>query len=603
MQEVAGSSPALGTSNNEYGWHVMKATNSKEDLNLEILRHSASHIMAQAVKRLFPKAKLGIGPAIKNGFYYDFGIDGTVLSQNLDRVQKEMRKIIKEDLPIEKEVLTKEKATKVFRQREEPYKVQLLEEIEDETVTVYRQGEFVDLCRGPHLESTGKLRFFRLTSVAGAYWRGKEGNPMLTRIYGTSFYTEKELEDYLGKIEEAKRRDHRKLGRELDLFSISSELGAGLVIYHPKGALLRDIIENFEKEEHLKRGYQLVMSPHISRAALWKTSGHLDFYRKNMYLFSSGDEEWVIKPMNCPAHILIYKSKVRSYRDLPLRYFELGTVYRREESGVLRGLLRLRGFTQDDAHIFCIPSQLVEEVGKVLQFAIFMMDTFDLGYHMTLSTRPAEFIGSPDHWERATQALKDALREEGLDFQMAQGEGAFYGPKIDIQMEDVLGRLWQGPTIQVDFNLPERFDLRYVAPNGERKRVVMVHRVVLGTIERFLGILIEHVGGAFPLWLSPVQVRILTVTEKENSFAENLHQQMVNKGVRSEMDLRNELLGFKVRQAELDKIPYMLIIGQKEAQKGTVTARKRNGDNLRDIKPEDFIQTVTEAVKEKRIEI
>jgi len=581
----------------------MKATDSKGDLNLEILRHSASHIMAQAVKRLFPKAKLGIGPAIKNGFYYDFGIDGTVLSQNLDRVQKEMRKIIKEDLPIEKEVLTKEKATKVFRQREEPYKVQLLEEIEDETVTVYRQGEFVDLCRGPHLESTGKLRFFRLTSVAGAYWRGKEGNPMLTRIYGTSFYTEKELEDYLGKIEEAKRRDHRKLGRELDLFSISSDLGAGLVIYHPKGALLRDIIENFEKEEHLKRGYQLVMSPHISRAALWKTSGHLDFYRKNMYLFSSGDEEWVIKPMNCPAHILIYKSKVRSYRDLPLRYFELGTVYRREESGVLRGLLRVRGFTQDDAHIFCIPSQLVEEVGKVLQFAIFMMDTFDLGYHMTLSTRPAEFIGSPDHWERATQALKDALREEGLDFQMAQGEGAFYGPKIDIQMEDVLGRLWQGPTIQVDFNLPERFDLRYIAPNGERKRVVMVHRVVLGTIERFLGILIEHVGGAFPLWLSPVQVRILTVTEKENSFAENLHQQMVNKGVRSEMDLRNELLGFKVRQAELDKIPYMLIIGQKEAQKGTVTARKRNGDNLRDIKPEDFIQTVTEAVKERRIEI
>ena len=581
----------------------MKATDSKGDLNLEILRHSASHIMAQAVKRLFPKAKLGIGPAIKNGFYYDFGIDGTVLSQNLDRVQKEMRKIIKEDLPIEKEVLTKEKATKLFRQREEPYKIQLLEEIEDEAVTVYRQGEFVDLCRGPHLESTGKLRFFRLTSVAGAYWRGKEGNPMLTRIYGTSFYTEKKLEDYLGKIEEAKRRDHRKLGRELDLFSISSELGAGLVIYHPKGALLRDIIETFEKEEHLKRGYQLVMSPHISRAALWKTSGHLDFYRKNMYLFSSGDEEWVIKPMNCPAHILIYKSKVRSYRDLPLRYFELGTVYRKEESGVLRGLLRLRGFTQDDAHIFCIPSQLVEEVGKVLQFAIFMMDTFDLGYHMTLSTRPAEFIGSPDHWERATQALKDALREEGLDFQMAQGEGAFYGPKIDIQMEDVLGRLWQGPTIQVDFNLPERFDLRYIAPNGERKRVVMVHRVVLGTIERFLGILIEHVGGAFPLWLSPVQVRILTVTEKENSFAENLHQQMVNKGVRSEMDLRNELLGFKVRQAELDKIPYMLIIGQKEAQKGTVTARKRNGDNLRDIKPEDFIQTVTEAVKEKRIEI
>jgi threonyl-tRNA synthetase len=514
-----------------------------------------------------------------------------------------MRKIIREDLPFEKEILTKEKATKVFRQREEPYKVQLLEEIEDEMVTIYRQGEFVDLCRGPHLESTGKLRFLRLTSVAGAYWRGKEGNPMLTRIYGTSFCTEKELEEYLGKIEEAKRRDHRKLGRELDLFSISGDLGAGLVIYHPKGALVRDIIETFEKEEHLKRGYKLVMSPHISRAALWKTSGHLDFYRENMYLFSSGDEEWVIKPMNCPAHILIYKSKVRSYRDLPLRYFELGTVYRREESGVLRGLLRVRGFTQDDAHIFCIPSQLVEEVRKVLQFAVFMLGTFDLGYQVTLSTRPARFIGSPDHWEKATQALRDALREEGLDFQIAQGEGAFYGPKIDIQMEDVLGRLWQGPTIQVDFNLPERFDLRYTAPNGKRERVVMVHRVVLGTIERFLGVLIEHVAGAFPPWLSPVQVKILTVTEKENSFAENLHQQMVNKGVRSEMDVRNELLGFKVRQAELEKVPCMLIIGQKEAQKGTVTARKRNGDNLKDIKPEDFIQTVIEAVEEKRVEI
>lgn len=581
----------------------MKATNSKQDLNLEILRHSTSHVMAQAVKRLFPEARLGIGPAIRNGFYYDFGIDGTVLSQNLTRVQKEMKKIIKEDLPFEKDLLTKEKATEVFRERKEPYKVQLLEEIEDEIVTIYRQGEFVDLCRGPHLESTGKVRFFRLISVAGAYWRGKEGNPMLTRIYGTSFHTEKKLEEYLRQIEEAKRRDHRRLGRELDLFSISSELGAGLIVYHPKGALLREIIENFEKEEHLKRGYQLVRSPHISRAVLWKTSGHLDFYRKNMYLFSSNDEEWVIKPMNCPAHILVYKSKVRSYRDLPLRYFELGTVYRREESGVLRGLLRVRGFTQDDAHIFCIASQLVDEVRKVLQFAMFMMDTFSLGYQMTLSTRPAEFIGAAEHWEKATQALKDALREEGLDFEIAQGEGAFYGPKIDIQMEDALGRLWQGPTIQVDFNLPERFDLNYISPDGGKRRVVMVHRVVLGTIERFLGILIEHVGGAFPLWLSPVQVRILTVTEKEDSFAKSLHQQMVGRGLRSEMDLRNELLGLKVRQAELDKIPYMLIIGKKETEKRLVTARKRNGENLKDIKPDQFIQTVIEAVEKKEAEI
>jgi len=581
----------------------MEPANLKEDLDLEVLRHSTSHIMAQAVKRIFPEAKLGIGPSIRNGFYYDFGIDGALLSENLAQVEKEMRKIIKENLPFEKELVTKKKAIEVFRKRKEPYKLQLLEQIEDEKVTLYRQGEFVDLCRGPHLESTGKVEFFRLLSLAGAYWRGKEGNPMLTRIYGTSFHTEKELEQYLRQIEEAKRRDHRRLGRELELFSISSDLGAGLIIYHPKGALLREIIENFEKEEHLKRGYQLVRSPHISRAVLWKKSGHLDFYRKNMYLFSFGDEEYVIKPMNCLAHILVYKYKVRSYRDLPLKYFELGTVYRREESGVLHGLFRVRGFTQDDAHIFCMPSQLVEEVRKVVQFAIFMMDTFDLGYRMTLSTRPAKFIGPPEHWEKATQALKDALGAEGLDFQIAQGEGAFYGPKIDIQMEDALGRLWQGPTIQVDFNLPERFDLKYTSPDGEKKRVVMVHRVVLGTIERFLGVLIEHVGGAFPPWLSPVQVKILTITQKEDSFAESLHQQMLDEGLRSEMDLRNELLGFKVRQAELEKIPYMLIIGQMEAKKGLVTVRKRNGENLKNIKPQRFIQIVKEAVREKRTEI
>jgi len=581
----------------------MEPANLKEDLDLEVLRHSTSHIMAQAVKRIFPEAKLGIGPSIRNGFYYDFGIDGALLSENLAQVEKEMRKIIKENLPFEKELVTKKKAIEVFRKRKEPYKLQLLEQIEDEKVTLYRQGEFVDLCRGPHLESTGKVEFFRLLSLAGAYWRGKEGNPMLTRIYGTSFHTEKELEEYLRQIEEAKRRDHRRLGRELELFSISSDLGAGLIIYHPKGALLREIIENFEKEEHLKRGYQLVRSPHISRAVLWKKSGHLDFYRKNMYLFSFGDEEYVIKPMNCLAHILVYKYKVRSYRDLPLKYFELGTVYRREESGVLHGLFRVRGFTQDDAHIFCMPSQLVEEVRKVVQFAIFMMDTFDLGYRMTLSTRPAKFIGPPEHWEKATQALKDALGAEGLDFQIAQGEGAFYGPKIDIQMEDALGRLWQGPTIQVDFNLPERFDLKYTSPDGEKKRVVMVHRVVLGTIERFLGVLIEHVGGAFPPWLSPVQVKILTITQKEDSFAESLHQQMLDEGLRSEMDLRNELLGFKVRQAELEKIPYMLIIGQMEAKKGLVTVRKRNGENLKNIKPQRFIQIVKEAVREKRTEI
>ncbi|MEA1964267.1 MAG: threonine--tRNA ligase [Candidatus Aerophobetes bacterium] len=571
----------------------------EEKYSLDILRHSSAHIMAQAVKRIFPQAKLGIGPSIKDGFYYDFDLEGDLLSKNLSRVEKEMERIIKEKLPFKRRIVEKKEAEKIFKQREESYKLEILNQIKDDEVSLYQQGEFVDLCRGPHLEDTGEVKFFRLLSLAGSYWRGKEENPMLSRIYGTSFFKEGELKKYLRQIEEAKKRDHRKIGKDLDLFTVSGELGKGLVIYYPKGALIREVIENFEKEEHLKRGYQLVRTPHLSRAELWKTSGHLDFYRKNMYFFSLNKEDYVIKPMNCPGHILIYESKIRSYKDLPLKYFELGTVYRREDSGVLHGLLRVRGFTQDDAHIFCMPSQLIEEVKRVIEFALFMMDTFHLGYKITLSTRPKEYIGSLTNWERATEALKGALEEEGLPFEIAEGEGAFYGPKIDIQMEDTLGRLWQGPTIQVDFNLPERFNLNYIASDGEKKRVAMIHRVVLGTIERFLGVLIEHLGGAFPPWLSPVQVKVLSITEKTAPFAQDIDRLIREEGIRSELDIRNEMLGYKVREAQLEKVPYMLVIGEKEAERGLVTVRKRSGENIRNSKLKDFIGMIKLKIKNK----
>ncbi len=577
----------------------MKDSKKKQEKELEVLRHSTSHILAQAVKRLFPEAKLGIGPPIKNGFYYDFDIDGELLSRNLSRIRKEMEKIIQEDLPFKKDLISKQEAMRIFQERGEPYKLELLEEIEEEKVSIYSQGEFVDLCRGPHVESTGKIKHFALLSVAGAYWRGREGNPMLSRVYGTSFFTREELEEHLRWMEEAKKRDHRKLGRELEIFDIYPDLGPGLAVYHPKGAIIREVIENFEKEEHIKRGYQLVRTPHISKADLWKVSGHLDFYRENMYVFSVNGEDYVLKPMNCPAHIMVYKSRQRSYRDLPVRLFELGTVYRREESGVLHGLLRLRGFTQDDAHIFCMPSQVVEEVRKVLQFSLFMMDTFKLGYRVTLSTRPVKSIGSDILWERSTDALKEALRRESIDFEVASGEGAFYGPKIDIQMEDALGRLWQGPTIQVDFNLPERFNLTYVASGGEKKRVVMIHRVVLGAIDRFLGVLIEHLGGKFPVWLAPVQAKILTLTDKEIPFARQVYDVIRDQGIRVELDSRNEMLSYKIREAQLQKIPYMLILGKKEEETKTLTVRKRDGENLKNISVKSFINMVKEKIAAK----
>ena len=578
---------------------VYQIQQEEEGKSLEILHHSTSHILAQAVKRLFPQAKLGIGPSIKDGFYYDFDLNGEIISQNISQIEEEMRNIVARDIPLKREVMEKEKARKIFEERDEPYKLELLGEIQEEKVSLYWQAEFVDLCRGPHLESTGKVGFFKLLSVAGAYWRGKEDNSMLTRIYGTCFWKKEDLDRFLKRIEQAKQRDHRRLGKELGIFSIIPDAGPGLVFYHPQGAILRDILEKFEKREHLKRGYQLVHTPHISRAHLWEKSGHLDFYRKNMYVFSIAGEDYVLKPMNCPGHILIYKTKIRSYRELPVRYFELGTVYRHEESGVLHGLLRLRGFTQDDAHIFCLPSQLIGEVRGVLQFIREMMCIFNLGFQVTLSTRPKKYIGSLESWEKSTQALREALEEESISYRVAPGEGAFYGPKIDIQMEDALGRLWQGPTVQVDFNLPERFDITYVDVDGKKKRVVMIHRVVLGTIERFLGVLLEHSGGNLPLWLAPVQVRVLSITEKQREYARQVFDKLKIEGIRTELDDRDEMLGYKIREFQLKRIPYLLIVGPREVEKQMVTVRKRSGENLKNVNLGDFLALIRKKVKKE----
>jgi len=487
-----------------------------------IYRHTSAHILAHAVKELFPEVKLGIGPAIEDGFYYDFYRSEPFSQEDLEKIEAKMREIIKQDLPIERIEVTRKEAERILKEMKEDFKLELLEEIpEGERISFYRQGNFIDLCRGPHLPSTSWVKSFKLLSVSGAYWRGNEKNPMFQRIYGTSFPSEEELKKYLEEREEAQRRDHRKLGRELEIFDTFEEAGPGLIFYPPKGAMLRLIIEEFERKEHLKRGYLPVITPHLMQAELWKRSGHWDNYRENMFFLQVEDKEYAVKPMNCPGHILIYNSKVRSYRDLPLRFFEMGTVYRYERSGVLYGLERARGFTQDDAHIFCTQEQLEDEIKGVLDFVFYMLDSFGLkDYVVTLSTKPEKYIGSDEIWEKATQALKNALESVGIDYRIAEGEGAFYGPKIDVGLKGLLGKMWQGPTIQVDFNLPERFDLTYDAPDGTKKRPVMIHRAILGSYERFIGILIEHYGGRFPLWLAPEQVRVLPISEKHNDYAE-----------------------------------------------------------------------------------
>jgi threonyl-tRNA synthetase len=558
---------------------------------LEILRHSAAHVMAQAAKELFPTLKLTFGPSTETGFYYDFDYERPFTPQDLELIEKKAKEIIEQDLPFIREEVSKEEAKRTFLEMGETYKIEHLEELPD-LVSLYLQGTFLDLCEGPHIPSTGRIKAFKLLNVSGTYWRGDIRNQVLQRIYGTAFPEQRELEEYLHMIEEARKRDHRKLGRELDLFSLHDEAGPGLVIYHPKGGMLRTILEDFERKEHLKRGYQIVMGPQLLRLDLWKRSGHFENYRDKMYFTKVEDAEYGIKPMNCLAHMLIYKSQIRSYRDLPLRYFELGTVHRHEQSGELHGLLRVRGFTQDDAHILCRPDQLNEEICAIIDFVDDVMKIFGFDYEMELSTRPEKSIGADEDWEKATEALFLALKGKGLSFETNEGEGAFYGPKIDVKLKDALNRRWQCATIQVDFAMPERFDLTYVGSDGERHRPVMLHRVILGALERFIGVLIEHYAGAFPVWLAPVQAILLTVTERHIAYAEKVYRQLVQNGIRVESDFRNEKLGFKIREAQMQKIPYMLVIGDKEEKEETISPRKRSSETLKAMGTEEFIKQI-----------
>ncbi|OGQ12384.1 MAG: threonine--tRNA ligase [Deltaproteobacteria bacterium RBG_19FT_COMBO_46_12] len=558
---------------------------------LEILRHSASHVMAQAVKELFPTVKLTFGPHTENGFYYDFDYDRTFTPQDVEMIEKKMSDIIAKDEPFIRNEVSKEEAVKKFQGRGETYKVEHLEDLPD-YVTLYGQGTFLDLCEGPHIPSTGRIKAFRLLNVSGTYWRGDARNRVLQRIYGTAFPAPQALEEFLHMLEEARKRDHRKLGKELDLFSLSEEAGPGMVIYHPKGAMLRTILEDFEKKEHLKRGYQIVIGPALLRLELWKQSGHFENYRDKMYFTKVEDAEYGIKPMNCLAHMLIYKSQIRSYRDLPIRYFELGTVYRHEKSGELHGLLRVRGFTQDDAHILCRPDQLNDEICAIIEFVDDVMRIFGFEFEMELSTRPEKSIGEDEDWERATQALLQALKMKNLPYDLNEGEGAFYGPKIDVKLKDALNRRWQCATIQVDFAMPERFDLTYVGSDGGRHRPVMLHRVILGAMERFIGVLIEHYAGAFPVWLAPTQAILMTVTDKQIPYAEGVYRQLIQKGVRVEKDFRNEKLGFKIREAQIQKIPYMLVVGDREVKEVTFSPRKRSGETLKSMTVEDFVKQI-----------
>ena len=562
--------------------------------NLDILRHSTSHLMAQAVKDLFSGVKVAIGPSIENGFYYDFDYEQGFTEEDLAKIEQRMKKIAEMDIPIERKMMKRDEAIEMFIEMGEPYKVDLLKEINDPEVSTYTQGSFTDLCRGPHLSSTGKIKAFKLLSLAGAYWRGDEHNKMLTRIYGTAFADEKSLNDYVTFLEEVKKRDHRRLGKDLDLFSISDEVGAGLVIYHPNGALLRYILEDFERKEHLKRGYQFVYGPHILKLDMWKKSGHFENYRENMYFTKIDEVEYGIKPMNCLSHIMVYKSQIRSYRGLPLRYFELGTVSRHEKSGVLHGLMRVREFTQDDAHIFLRPDQLHQEILDIIRFVQDVMAIFGFQYEMEISTRPPKSIGSDEDWETAERALKEVLDSERLPYEVNEGDGAFYGPKIDIKLKDAIGRKWQCATIQCDFALPERFDLHYTDSDGKRKRPVMLHRVILGAMERFMGVLIEHYGGKFPVWLAPTQVVIMNITDNQEQYVRNIYNAMIDEGIRAELDTRNEKLGLKIRESVVKKIPYMVIVGKNEMENNSVTVRVRDGGELKDVKVEDFINRVKE---------
>lgn len=564
--------------------------------------HTSAHIMAQAVKRIFPEAKLAIGPAIDNGFYYDFDVDRPFTPEDLELIEKEMRKIVKEDLSLQRFELPRDEAIALMEEKGEPYKVELIEDLpEDEHISFYRQGEFVDLCAGPHIPSTGKVRAFKLLSVAGAYWRGDENNKMLQRIYGTSFTKKSHLDEYLERLEEAKKRDHRKLGKELDLFSIREE-GPGFPFFHPKGMVIKNTLESFWRKEHIRHGYQEIQTPMILNRDLWIRSGHWDHYQENMYFTKIDDMDYAVKPMNCPGSMLVYKRHIHSYRDLPLRMGELGLVHRHELSGTLHGLMRVRCFTQDDAHLFMLPEQIKDEIIGIIDMVDYFYNIFGFKYHVELSTRPEDSMGSDEDWERAIDALKEALEEKNMPYILNEGDGAFYGPKIDFHLEDCLGRTWQCGTIQLDFQMPERFDLTYIGADGERHRPVMIHRVIFGSIERFIGILIEHFAGAFPTWIAPVQVKVMSISEKTSEYVDEIVSKLAEHDIRVEADNRNEKIGYKIREAQLEKVPYMLIVGDREAESRTISVRSRSRGDLGTMGIEEFIAKIQEEIESKAIE-
>ena len=578
---------------------------NKNPTELETIRHSCAHLMAQAVQELFPGTQVTIGPVIEDGFFYDFFRKDAFVPEDLVKIEKRMKELAAADIPIVRSEISREEAKKKFSDMGEIFKVEIIESIDpNEPVTIYSQGDWGDLCGGPHVESTKKIKAFKLLHTSSAYWRGDERNPVLQRIYGTAWNTEKELRLYLKRLEEAKKRDHRKLGKELDLFSVSDDIGPGLILWHPKGARIRHLMEEFWKKEHLRHGYEMVISPHAAKIDLWKTSGHTEFYKENM--FSNMDvegREYVMKPMNCPFHIQIYKTKLRSYRDLPVRFGELGTVYRYERSGVLHGLLRVRGFTQDDAHLFCRPSQIEEEITKVLDLIVFVLQSFGFHeYKIYLSTRPEKYVGSDSGWESATKALETALNNKNLEFEVDPGEGVFYGPKIDIKIKDSLNRYWQVSTVQVDFNLPEKFDITYIEEDGQRRQPIMLHRALMGSLERFFGCLIEHYAGAFPLWLAPVQIILLPITDNHAEYADKIAEELEESGIRVEKDLRNEKIGFKIREAQLQKIPYMVVLGDKEVETSTLSVRRRRSKETRTLDLKTFLNEVNDAVTNRTID-
>ncbi len=581
-----------------------------EDANLEIItfdteegqevyRHSTSHVLAQAVQRLFPGTKLAIGPAIKDGFYYDFDSPHKFTPEDLEKIEAEMKKIIKEDLPFARFELSREEAVKRFEEAGEIYKVELIRDLpEDAVISCYSQGDWIDLCAGPHVPSTGRLKSVKLMNLAGAYWRGDEKNKMLQRIYGTSFPKKSMLDEYLQRLEEARRRDHRKLGQELDLFSIQEE-GPGFPFFHAKGMVIRNELENFWRTEHRKRGYQEIRTPIILNRSLWEQSGHWDHYKENMYFTQIDDNDFAVKPMNCPGSILVYKTKMHSYRELPIRMGELGLVHRHELSGALHGLMRVRCFTQDDAHIFMLPSQVKEEIIGVIDLFDYFYGVFNLSYHVELSTKPEKAMGSDEIWDLATNALRDALEEKGIDYKINEGDGAFYGPKIDFHLEDSIGRTWQCGTIQLDFLMPEKFDLNYIGEDGQKHRPVMIHRVVFGSIERFIGILTEHYAGAFPAWLAPVQVMIIPITDRHAEYAKKLMERFDNSGIRVELDARKEKMNYKIREAQNQKIPYMLVVGDKEMEQNTVAVRHRSAGDQGVMSVDEFEAKLLKEIASK----